>query len=163
MEELGLAIDATVSLGNKEIAFSRSALFKAIRNAFESVDEEFCVEDINSKIWSLRNYPGERPAFSLTKGDEQIINKSCWPLCADVDRRIEYLRRRRRIDGSRKRSWSAEDSSFRKTAVSDDDVTDLSLDLDCSPSHIEALLRQEFQGPSKGFYMVQMIFAIGGL
>ncbi|TKB25342.1 hypothetical protein FCL47_14935 [Desulfopila sp. IMCC35006] len=148
MEELGLATDAKVSFGDKDIAFSRSALFKAIRSAFENVEEEFCVDDISSKTWSLRNHPGERPAFSLTNGDAHILNNSFWPLCGDVDRRLSIF------ETEAKNRWLSKEELERwravlsEAAVSDDDVSDLLLDLDRSPKHIEALLRQEFQGKS---------------
>jgi len=148
LEELGLATDATVSFGDKDIAFSRNALFKAVRSVFDNVEEEFFLEDINSNPWSLRNYPGERPAFCLTKGDVRIINDSFWPLCADVERRLSIFETE-----AKDRSLSKEESEHWETvlsasAINDDDVSDLLLDLDRSPSHIEALLIQEFQGPS---------------
>lgn len=148
LEELALATDATVSFGDKNIAFSRNALFKAIRSAFDNIEEESCLEDINGNAWSLRNFPGERPAFSLTKSDVQILNDSSWPLCADVDRRLGMFEAEAKI------GWLSIEELERWSAVlsvpevSDDDVSDLLLDLELSPSHIEALLRQEFQGPS---------------
>lgn len=148
LEELALATDATVSFGDKDIAFCRGALFKAIRSAFENTEEEFCLEDISGNPWSLRNHPGERPAFSLRKGDEQLLNDSFWPLCAGVDRRLSLFETE-----AKDRSLSKEDMERWRTvlsapAISDDDVSDFLLDLDFSPSHIEAMLRQEFKAPS---------------
>lgn len=148
LEDLGLATDATVRFGDKDIAFSRNALFKAIRSVFDNVEEEFCLEDINSNPWSLRNYPGERPAFSLTKGDARILNDSFWPLCADVERRLSIFEteaKDRSLSKERLERW---ETVLSVPTISDDDVSDLLLDLDRSPSHIEALLRQEFQGSS---------------
>lgn len=148
LEELDLATDATVSFGDKDIAFSRSALFKAIRSAFGNIEEEFFLEDINGNPWSLRHHPGEHPAFSLTKGDVQILNNSFWPLCTDADRRLSLFEteaKDRSLSKDEREGWRA---ALSVTTISDDDVSNLLLDLDCSPSHIEALLRQEFQGPS---------------
>lgn len=148
LEELALATDATVSFGDKDVAFSRSALFKAIRSAFENIEEEFFLEDIKDNPWSLRHHPGERPAFSLTKGDLQIFNESFWPLCADVDRRLSLFEteaKGKSLSKDELHRWWAVLST---PTISDDDVSDLLLDLEHSPSHIEALLRQEFQGPS---------------
>lgn len=148
LEELGIATDATVSFGDRDVAFARSALFKAIRSAFENIEEEFFLEDSSGNSWSLRNHPGERPSFFLSKGDERLLNDSFWPLCTDVDRRLSLLETE-----VKDRSLSKEDlerwrAVLSEPAISDDDVSDLLLDLDHSPSHIEALLQQEFQGPS---------------
>lgn len=151
LKELALATDATVSFGDNDASFSRSALFKAIRSAFENIGEEFFLEDIKGNPWFLRHHPGERPAFSLTKGDLQILNDSFWPLCADGDRRLGLFETE-----VKDRLLSKEDLERWRTVlsepkISDDDVSDLLLDLDRSPSHIEALLRQEFRGPSNLF------------
>lgn len=148
LEELGIATDATVGFGDRGVAFARSALFKAIHSAFEKIEEEFFLEDTRGNRWSLRHHPGERPTFSLTKGDLQILNDSFWPFCAEVDRRLSLFEAE-----AKGRSFSKEElerlgAVLSASIISDDDVSDLLLDLDCSPSHIEALLRQEFQGPS---------------
>ncbi|MDH5413794.1 MAG: hypothetical protein OEW87_06630 [Flavobacteriaceae bacterium] len=147
-EELGLQTDATVSFDDKDVSFSRRSLFKAIRSAFENVKEDICLEDSNSNIWSLRNHLSEHPTFSLTKGDEQILNNSFWPLVGDLDRRLRIFETK-----AKDRSFSKEDLErwqqiLSAPMTSDDDVSDLLIDLDRSPSHIEALLRQEFQGSS---------------
>lgn len=148
LEELELATDATISFGDKEVAFSRSALFKVIRSVFDKIEEESCLEDINCNVWSLRNLPGKRAAFSLTKGDVQIINDSFWPLLGDIDRRLSIF------ETVAKNRWlsKAEFECWRKVlsveAVSDDDVSDLLLDLDLSPIHIKGLLKNEFLRPS---------------
>ncbi|UGA51573.1 MULTISPECIES: hypothetical protein [Dickeya] len=149
LEELGLelATDATVSFGNKNIAFSRRALFKTIRSAFKNVEEEFFVDDISSKTWSLRNRLGEHSTFSLTNGNTQIINSSFWPLCEDIDIRLDMFEaeaKNRRLSKEELEHWKV---VLSKEAVSDDDVSDLLLDFDCSPSHIEKLLKQEFKSP----------------
>lgn len=145
-EEIGLATDATVSFGDKDIAFSRSALFKAIRSVFENTEEEFYLEDVNCNSWSLRHHPGERPTFSLSKGDERLLNNSFWPLCNDVDKRFSLFEKEakdRLLSKDELERWGAVLSVL---TISDDDVSDLLLDLEQSPRHIEALLRQEFQG-----------------
>ncbi|ENM3886396.1 MULTISPECIES: hypothetical protein [Gammaproteobacteria] len=151
LEEIGLATDATISFDAKDIAFSRSTLFKAIRSAFENIVEELFLEDIKGNPWSLRHHPGERPAFSLTKGDLQILNDSFWPLCADVDRRLSLFEAEAKGRSLSKEELERFGAVLSTSIISDDDVSDLLLDLDCSPSHIEALLRQEFQGPSNKF------------
>ena len=148
LEELALATDATVRFGDKDIAFSRSALFKAIRSAFENNDEEFYLEDISGNRWSLHNHPGERPEFSLRKGDELLLNDSFWPLCADVDRRLSLFETEAKDRSLSKVDLERWRAVLSVPAISDDDVSDLLLDLDFSPSHIEAELRQEFKGPS---------------
>lgn len=148
LEDLDLATDATVSFGHKDVYFSRSTLFKAIRSAFENIKEEFCVDDISSKTWSLRNHPGERLTFPLTNGYAQILNNSFWPLCGDVDRRLSIFEteaKNRRLSKEELERWRA---VLSEAVVRDDNVTDLLLDLDCSPSHIEDLLRREFKGAS---------------
>ncbi|NTU73461.1 hypothetical protein HGB07_04820 [Candidatus Roizmanbacteria bacterium] len=148
LEELSLATDGTVSFGDKDIAFSRSVIFKTIRCAFENSEEEYFLEDVNGNHWSLRNLSSERPTFSLTKGDVRIINDSFWPLCVDGDRRLSIFKT------EAKKGWFSIEELERWSAVlsvpavSDDNVSDVLLDLDRSPSHIEALLRQEFQGSS---------------
>lgn len=145
-EEIGLATDATVSFGDKDIAFSRSALFKAIRSVFENTEEEFYLEDVNGNSWSLRHHPGERPTFSLSKGDERLLNNSFWPLCNDVDKRFSLFEKEakdRLLSKDELERWGAVLSVL---TISDDDVSDLLLDLEQSPRHIEVLLRQEFQG-----------------
>lgn len=148
LEELALATDATVRFGDKDIAFSRSALFKAIRSAFENIEEEFFLEDINGNPWYLRHHPGELPAFSLTKDDLQILNDSFWPLCADVDRRLSIFETEVKDKSLSKEELDRWRAVLSAPTVSDDDVSDLLRDLEHSPSHIEALLRQEFQCPS---------------
>ncbi|MCU6227944.1 hypothetical protein [Enterobacter cloacae] len=145
-EEIGLATDATVIFGDKDIAFSRSALFKAIRSVFKNTEEEFYLEDVNGNSWSLRHHPGERPTFSLSKGDERLLNNSFWPLCNDVDKRFSLFEKEakdRLLSKDELERWGAVLSVL---TISDDDVSDLLLDLEQSPRHIEALLRQEFQG-----------------
>ena len=79
-EDLGIQTDATISFGDKEYAFARSALFTAIRSVFDNIEAVFSLEDTNGDEWSLRNLPGERSGFSLTNGDVQIVNDSFWPL-----------------------------------------------------------------------------------
>lgn len=148
LADLGLAIDATVSFGDKDVAFSRKALFRAIRSAFENAEEEFYLEDINSNPWSLRKHPSERPAFSLSKGDERILNDSFWPLCGDVDRRLGIFEAEAKNGGLSIEELERWRAVLLVPTISDENVSDLLLDLDCSPSHIEALLRQEFQGTS---------------
>lgn len=148
LEELALAMDATVSFGDKDVAFSRSTLFKAIRSAFENIEEEFFLEDIKGNPWSLRHHPGERLAFSLTKGDLQILNDSFWPLCADVDRRISLFEQEAKDKSLSKDELHRWRAVLSTPTISDDDVSDFLLDLECSPSHIEDLLRQEFQSQS---------------
>lgn len=148
LEELALAADVTVSFVDKDVAFSRSALFKAIRSAFENIEGKFYLEDVNGNPWALRNLPGERPAFSLTKGDVQILNDSFWPLCTDVDRRLSLFETEAKDGSLSKRELEHLREVLSVPTISDDDVSDLLLDLDYSPSHIEALMRQEFQGTS---------------
>lgn len=148
LEELGVATDATISFGEKDIAFSRNALFKIIGSAFENTEKEFCLEDKNNNLWSLRSIPGERLAFSLTNGDEQIINESFWPLCADVDMRLKILEAEAKNLGLPKDELERWVTVLSELTVSDENVSALLLDLDCSPNNTEALLRLEFQGPS---------------
>ncbi|AXS84361.1 hypothetical protein [Marinobacter sp. Arc7-DN-1] len=148
LEELGLARDVTVNFVDNDIAFSRKAFFKAIRSAFENIEEEFFLEDIKGNPWSLRHHPDERPAFSLTKGDLQILNDSFWPLGADVDRRLSLFETEAKGKSLSKDELDRWRAVLSTPTISDDDVSDLLLDLEHSPSHIEALLRQEFQGPS---------------
>lgn len=148
LEELAIPTDVTISFGDKGVVFSRRSLFNAIRCAFENVEEEFPLEDVKGNLWSLRHHKDERPAFSLAKGDLQIFNDSFWPLCADVDRRLSLFEteaKGRSLSKSDLRRWR---SVLSEKTISDDDVSDLLLDLDCSPSHIESLLRREFRGPS---------------
>jgi hypothetical protein len=147
-EELGLQTDATISFGDKEYAFARSALFAAIRSVFDNIEAVFSLEDTNGDEWSLRNLPGERSGFSLTNGDVQIVNDSFWPLLGDIDRRLSIFE-----TVSKNRWLSTEDIEYWRAklsaeAVSDDDVSDLLLDLDLSPIRIKKLLKSEFQRPS---------------
>lgn len=145
-EEIGLATDATVSFGYKDIAFSRSALFRAIRSAFKNTEEEFYLEDVNGNSWSLRHHPGERPAFSLSKEDERLLNDSFWPLCNDVDKRFSLFEQEAKDRSLSKEELERWGAVLSVPTISDDDVSDLLLDLERSPRYIEALLRQEFQG-----------------
>lgn len=148
LEELGVATDAIVSFGDKDIAFSRIALFKAIRSAFDNIEEEFGLEDVNSSLWSLRNLPGDRPTFSLTKGGVRILNDSFWPLCCDVGKRLRILEAEAKcgcLSSEELEHWR---SILSAPTVSDDDVSDLLVDLDYSPTHIEAFLRLELKGQS---------------
>ncbi|EJG0325271.1 hypothetical protein C4D07_RS17055 [Vibrio parahaemolyticus] len=147
-EELGLQTDATISFGDKDYVFARNALFKAIRSVFDNIEEEFSLEDTNHNMWLLRNLPDERSVFSLTYGDVQIVNDSFWPLLGDIDRRLsifETVAKNRRLSKEDIEYWRAKLSA---EAVSDDDVSDLLLDLDLSPTRIKKLLKSEFQRPS---------------
>ena len=146
--ELGVETDATISFGDKECAFSRRKLFNAIRNAFDNIEDEFCLEDINHNVWSLRSLPGERFAFSLTKGDVKLVNDGFWPLLGDIDRRLsifETVAKNREFSKNDIERWRA---VLSVEAVSDDDISDLLLDLDLSPTHIKRLLKSEFRRPS---------------
>ncbi|EOV9409469.1 hypothetical protein ACN5W3_003883 [Vibrio parahaemolyticus] len=147
-EELGLQTDTTISFGDKDYVFARNALFKAIRSVFDNIEEEFSLEDTNHNMWLLRNLPDERSVFSLTYGDVQIVNDSFWPLLGDIDRRLsifETVAKNRRLSKEDIEYWRAKLSA---EAVSDDDVSDLLLDLDLSPTRIKKLLKSEFQRPS---------------
>lgn len=146
LEEIGLATDATVSFGDKDIAFSRSALFQAIRSAFKNTEEEYFLEDVKGNPWSLRNHLGERPTFSLSKGEERLISESFWPLCTDVDRRLSLFDQEAKEKSLSKQDLERWRVVLSLPVISDNDVSDLLLDLDFSPSHIDALLRQEFHG-----------------
>lgn len=151
LEEIGLTTDATVSFGYKDIAFSRSALFKAIRSAFKNTEEEFYLDDVNGNSWSLRHHPGERPAFSLSRGGERLLNHSFWPLCNDADKRFSLFETEAKDRSLSKDEWERWGAVLSAPTISDDDVSDLLLDLERSPSHIETLLRQEFQGAINKF------------
>ncbi|MEJ1339159.1 MAG: hypothetical protein RPU34_15155 [Candidatus Sedimenticola sp. (ex Thyasira tokunagai)] len=148
LEELGLSTDTMVSIGDMDVAFSRRTLFEAIRRAFDNVEEKLFLEDSNSNAWSLCSHPSEYPAFSLTKGDVQILNDSFWPLCGDLDRRLSIFKKKAKDKSFSKEDLERWEAVLSAPTASDDDVSDFLLDLDRSPSHIEALLRQEFQGPS---------------
>jgi|GEM_PF-1274152 len=148
LQEIGVATDTTISFGDKDIAFSRNILFNAIRSVFGNIEEVFFVEDINTNRWSLRNLPGERPAFSLTKGDVQRFNDNFWPLCCDVDRRLRIFETEAKDRCLSKKELERWRSVISEPTVSDDNVSNLLLDLDYSPVHTEALLRCEFQGNS---------------
>ncbi len=148
LEVLGLTVDVTISFGENDVAFSRTALFKAIRCAFDNIEEESYLEDNNHNIWSLRNIPGERSAFSLTKGDAQILNDSFWPLLGDIERRLnifETVAKNRCLSKEEFECWR---KILSVEAVSDDDASNLLHDLDLSPAHIKWLLRNEFKRPS---------------
>jgi hypothetical protein len=114
LEEIGLATDATVSFGYKDIAFSRSALFKAIRSAFKNTEEEFYLEDVNGNSWSLRHHPGERPAFSLSRGGERLLNHSFWPLCNDADKRFSLFETEAKDRSLSKDEWERWGQCFRR-------------------------------------------------
>ncbi|WP_270819003.1 hypothetical protein [Aeromonas sp. Y311-2] len=148
LEELELVTDVTISFGDKEVAFSRTALFKAIRSTFDNVEEESSLEDINRNVWFLRNIPEESSAFSLTKGDVQILNNSFWPLLGDIDRRLSIFETVAKKSCLSKEEFEYWRAVLSMEAVSDDDVSDLLLDLDLSPAHIKGVLKNEFQGPS---------------
>lgn len=148
LEELGIAKDATISFGDRGVAFARSVLFKAIRSAFENIEEEYFLEDISGNTWSLRHHLDERPTFSLTKGYYQILNDRYWPLCADVDRRLNLFETE-----AKGKSFSKEELDSWRTMLSlptirDDDLSDFLRDLDHSPSHIESLLSRDFRDSS---------------
>lgn len=148
LEEVALAADTTVSFSDRDIAFSRSVLFNAIRSAFRNVDEKFFLDDINGNPWSLCHHPGKHPAFALTNGDVQILNDRFWPLCTDTDRRLSLLGTEAKDRSLSKEELKRWRSVLSVLTISDDEVSDLLLDLDCSPSHIESLLRQDFQESS---------------
>jgi hypothetical protein len=148
LDELGLVTDATISFGGKNITFSRSALFKAIRSAFENTDKKYFLEDMNGNPLSLHNHPDDRPTISLSKGDDRLLSDSFWPLCTDVDRRLSLFEREAKDRLLWKQDLERWKAVLSVPVVSDDNVSDLLLDLDYSPSHIEDLLRQEFHGPS---------------
>lgn len=148
LEEIGLGTDAEVSFVHKHITFSRSTLFNAIRSAFKHIQDEFYLEDVNGNSWSLRHRQGERPAFFLSKGDERLLNDSFWPLCDDLDMRFAFFEAEARHGSLSKDDLECWRGVLATPAVSDNNVSDLLLDLERSPSHIETLLRLEFQGPS---------------
>jgi hypothetical protein len=146
--ELGLQTDATISFGDGDYAFSRSALFNAIRSVFDNIEEEFLLEDTNHNVWSLRILAGERSGFSLTHEDVQIVNDSFWPLLGDIERRLsifEVVAKKRWLSKENIECWRA---VLSVEAVSDDDVSDLLIDLDLSPIRIKKLLKSEFKKPS---------------
>lgn len=145
MGELGLAIDGTISFGDKGVGFSRSALFKAIRSAFEHNEEAVCVEDTESDSWSMRVLSGEHPSFSLIKGNEEIINGCFWPLYNDVSFRLSALEVEAKNKELLKEELEVWREALSQATASDDEVSDLLRDFDCTPRHIEDLLRRELQ------------------
>lgn len=148
LKEVGLATDATINFGDKNIAFTRSALFVAIRSAFEKTKEEFDLVDVNGNSWLLSNIADKQHAFCLRKGDVQIVNDSFWPLCPDVDRRIEIFESKAKVGLLSKGEMDSWRAVLLVPTVSDDEVAGLLLDLEQTPSYIEALLIKEFKGPS---------------
>ncbi len=151
LEELGLATDATVSFGDRDISFSRNSLFNAIRSAFNNIGEDFYLEDTNSNLWSLCHETGKRPSFSLTKEAMRIVNDSFWPLCADIETRLRIFEKEAKDRSLSKDEWERWNVVLSGLTLSDDNVSDLLVDLDRSPSHIDALLRQEFKGGANKF------------
>ena len=124
LEELAITTDATVHFGNRELAFSRSSLFDAIRSAFENTGKDFFLDDVKGNSWSLRYHQDERPAFSLTLGDLQIFSDSFWPLCADVDRRLSLFEteaKGRSLSKDERLRWRTVLST---QTISDDDVSE---------------------------------------
>jgi len=145
LEELGLATDAIVSFNTEDIAFTRSAIFDAIRSAFDNIEEEFHLEDTNGAVWSIRNIPTERPTFSLSKEGFQILNADFWALYPEVERRLSILKeeaKNRSLSKDELVHWEAVLSAPR---ISDEDTSALFLDLARAPSHIKDLLRSEFR------------------
>jgi hypothetical protein len=144
VEELGLYVDATVHFGDKDAVFSRRILFDAIRRVFDNA-EEFCLNDANDNLWYLNVIPGERPTFALKKDNVEILNDSFWPLCGDVGERLRIFETEAKESGI-----SLEELEYWRNVISapvltNDVVSELLLDLELSPAHIENLLKREFQ------------------
>ena len=144
MNELGIMTDASITFDGDDLSFSRNVLFNTIRNAFYNAGKDHNIEDKAGNMWSVSMQPDRIPNLLLTKGDIKIDVSRFWPLDPEIDKRLHVFKNKamkRRFTDSEIEQWN---SVLSETMVGDDDVSDLLIDMENTPHHIERLLRQEF-------------------
>lgn len=138
----GITADAQVSFGGTKASFSRSTLFKAIREAFSSSLTSI-VKDRDAVEWSISILPDDKSVICIERHDEKLRSNVFWPLINDIKLRISIFQKeaeRRNLSEVDIEKWL---SVLSNEQLSDDEVTDLNADLESTPSYIEEQLISE--------------------
>ena len=148
VEALDISLDTSIIFEEENASFSRDVLFNAIRNSFLETGTKFELADKDGNVWTVSSVPNEKSAFSLIKGNIEIKNVTFWPLIPQIDKRLEIFERKSKVGMFSSIDAAKWTEILSDSFVSDNNVSDLLLDIDCSPAHVEELLRAEFSGPT---------------
>jgi hypothetical protein len=142
----GVTTDAEVTLGNMA-SFSRSILFKAIREIF-STSISTGVLDENGTEWTVSISLDDNSVICIERSGTKLKSNTFWPLMDDIKLRtsiFEKEAKRRNIGKIDIEQWSLVLSN---NQLSYDEVRDITSDLELCPSYIEEQLSSELRNGS---------------
>ncbi|MEN0037958.1 MAG: hypothetical protein AAGC78_12870 [Cellvibrio sp.] len=146
VEALDISLDTSIVFKEENVSFSRDILFDAVRNSFLEIGAKFQLTDKDGNAWTVSSIPNEKSAFSLVKGNIEIKNSTFWPLISQVEKRLEIFEEKSKVGMFSSIDAAKWTEILSGSFISDQNVSDLLLDIDCSPAHVEELLREEFSG-----------------
>jgi len=143
----GITTDAKVSFGNSEAVFSRSKLFKSIREIFNLSSLQCILIDENSIEWCISISPDDKSVICIENKNIKLQSNIFWPLINDLKLRISIFK-----NEAEKRNLSKDDITKWLLALSneqlDDEVGEVNTDLELTPSYIAEKLKLELADES---------------
>lgn len=91
-QSFGLKADAIIRFGRDDLTFQRSALFDAIRHAFDPKQESIPVDNTHGQAWEVRVLADRSPVqITLEQGTTRLLISHFGLLCPDKDVRLGTL------------------------------------------------------------------------
>lgn len=142
----GVTTDAEVTLGNTA-SFSRSILFKVIREVF-STSFSSSILDSNNIEWSISILPNDKSVICIERQGTKFKSNVFWALMNDIELLTSIFineAKRRNLGKIDIEQWA---QVLSNTKLNDDEVTEITSDLELTPSYIEEQLSVELRNGS---------------
>jgi hypothetical protein len=148
-ETLGLKADAVIRFGRDDLTFQRSALFEAIRQAFDPGDAPVPVDDTHGETWELRVLADKSPVqITLERGTTRLLVSRFGLLCPDKSVRLATLL----TEGDNVCLTSQQIAPWKELleerAPTDDEVILIEEDLKDTPVAVASIIRENLAAGS---------------
>lgn len=149
---LGLVIDAVVKFASADASFQRSNLFKAVRSASAAEPQQATVADEEGKDWTVTiSREGGAPAVTISDGDKKFYVPHMAALSERRDDRLALLAaeaKRVSLPEGTEEHWQI---ILDDRALHDDEVGELSDDINDTPVSVRAAIHQDIQSQTASF------------
>lgn len=155
--EYGLTVDSVISFSNADVGFQRSALFGAIRDAYDAADSDECVvEDQTGLSWHLElDRTPSTHRLTLRQGERSIVIPNFAVLSSTDAERLRSVTddvQQLQLSQTTAAKWR---TAVKKDALGDDEVIAYHCELDDTPVRfVESLQASIVSGTSKLTAMV---------
>jgi len=148
-QAFGLKADAIIRLGHDDLTFQRSALFDAIRQAFDPGHESAPVDNMHGEAWEIRVLPDKLPVqITLERGATRLSISHFGLLCPDKDTRLGTLLSEADNFCPSLKQVAAWKELLEERAPTDDEVVLIQEDLKDTPLAVAAIIRENLAGGS---------------